>query len=100
MNLGFESLEKLIKGHKRPKRPLKEIKGHQRPKLQKPLILSLFNVKCSIYWNEIIRKSNVLKVGIFHFQYIKFLKLHFVQQVKWRILSQPGKIGSGKNIFF
>ena len=70
MNLGLKSLEKLIKGQKRPKRPTKAIQGHQRPKLQKSLILSLFNVKSSIYWNEIIRKSDFLKVGIFHFQYI------------------------------
>ena len=67
MNLGLKSLEKLIKGQKRPK---KAIQGHQRPKLQKPLILSLFNVKSSIYWNEMIRKSDFLEVGIFHFQYI------------------------------
>ena len=70
MNLGLESLEKLIKGKKRPKRPkrpIKAIQGHQRPKLQKPLILSLFNVKSSIYWNEIIRKSDFLKVEIFTF---------------------------------
>ena len=55
MNLGFKSLEKLMKGHKRPKRPLKEIKGHQRPKLQRPLILSLFNVRSSIIGNVMIR---------------------------------------------
>ena len=73
MNLGLKSLEKLIKGQKRPKRPKRPtnaIQGHQRPKLQKTLILSLFNVKSSIYWNEIIRKSDFLKVGIFQFQYI------------------------------
>ena len=73
MNLGLKSLEKLIKGQKRPKRPkrpTKAIQGHQRPQLQKSLILSLFNVKSSIYWNIIIRKSDFFKVGIFHFQYI------------------------------
>ena len=77
MNLGIKSLEKLIKGQKRskkakkrPKRPTKAIQGHQGPKLQKYLILSLFNIKSSIYWNEIIKKSDFLKVGIFQFQYI------------------------------
>jgi hypothetical protein len=72
----------MIKGQKRPKRPTKAIKGHQRPKLQKPLIVSLFNVISSIYWNEIIRKIDFLKVGLFHFQYLKFLKSHFVKKVK------------------
>ena len=70
MNLGLKSLEKLIKGQKgqkRPKRPTNAIQGHQRPKLQKTLILSLFNLKSSIYWNEIIRKSDFLKVEIFTF---------------------------------
>ena len=67
MNLGLKSLEKLIKGQKRPKRPTIAIQGHQRPKLQKTLILSLVNVKSSIYWNEIIRKSDFLKVEIFTF---------------------------------
>ena len=55
-NLGLKSLEKLIKGQKRPKRPTKAIKGHQRPRLLKPLILPLFNVKPSIYWNEMTIK--------------------------------------------
>ena len=55
MNLGLKSLEKLIKGQKRPKRPTNAIQGHQRPKLQKPLILSLFNVRSSIIGNVIIR---------------------------------------------
>ena len=77
MNLGLKSLEKLIKGQKRPKkakkgqkrpkRPTNVIKGHQRPKLQKTLILSLVNIKSSIYWNEIIRKSDFLKVEIIIF---------------------------------
>ena len=70
MNLGLKSLEKLIKGQKgqkRPKRPTNAIQGHQRPKLQKTLILSLVNVKSSIYWNEIKRKSDFLKVEIFTF---------------------------------
>ena len=77
MNLGLKSLEKLIKGQKRPKkakkgqkrpkRPTNAIQGHQRPKLQKALILSLVNLKSSIYWNEIIRKSDFLKVEIFTF---------------------------------
>jgi hypothetical protein len=31
INLGLKSLEKLIKGQKRPKRATKAIKGHQRP---------------------------------------------------------------------
>ena len=66
MNLGLKSLEKLIKGQKRPKRPTKAIQGHQRPKLQKNF-LSLVNVKSSIYWNEIIRKNDFLKVEIFIF---------------------------------
>ena len=82
MNLGLKSLEKSIKGQKRPKRPTKAIQGHQRPKPQKSLISSLFNVKSSIYWNEIIKKGDFLKVRIFHFQYIKFLKLDFVKKVK------------------
>ena len=77
MNLGLKSLEKLIKGQKRPKKakkgqkrpkiPKSAIQGHQRPKLQKTLILLLFNVKSSIYWNEILRKSDFLNVEIFTF---------------------------------
>ena len=70
MNLGLKSLEKLIKGRKgqkRPKRPTIAIQGHHRPKLPKTLILSLVNVKSSIYWNEVIRKSDFLKVEIFTF---------------------------------
>ena len=85
MNLGLKSLEKLIKGQKRPNRPIKAIQGHQRPKPQKPLILSLFNVKSSIYWNEMIRKSDFLEVfrsWNFSFSIHKFLKLHFVKKVK------------------
>ena len=85
MNLGLKSLEKLIKGQKRPKKA-KEINNcHSRPKLQKTLILSLFNVKSSIYWNEMIRKSDFLEVfrsWNFSFSIHKFLKLHFVKKVK------------------
>ena len=81
MNLGLKSLEKLIKGQKRPKRPTNAIQGHQRPKLQKTLILSLVNVKSSIYWNELLRKSDFLRLKFSHSLH-KILKLHFVKNVK------------------
>ena len=55
MNLGLKSLEKLIKGQKRPKkakkgqkrpkRPTKAIQGHQRPKLQK---FDFITIQCKI----------------------------------------------------
>ena len=64
---GQKRPKKAKKGQKRPKRPTNAIQGHQRPKLQKTLILSLFNVKSSIYWNELLRKSGFLKVEIFIF---------------------------------
>ena len=74
-----------LKNHprpQRPKRPMKAKKGHQRPKLSKILISSIINVKSSINWNVILRKSCFSKIDNFHFHNIKFLKLHFVKNVK------------------
>ena len=63
----------------RPKRPKKVIKGQN---FQKLLISSIINVKSSIKWNVILRKSCFSKIDNFHFHNIKFLKLHFVKNVK------------------
>ena len=66
----------------RPKRPMKAKKGHQRPDLQKSLISSIFHVKSCINGNLILWKSCFSKIGNFHFHNIKFLKLHFVKNIK------------------
>jgi hypothetical protein len=61
----------------RPKRPMKAKKGHQRPELQK--INDFINIQC-----KIINKWECCfsKIGNFHFHNIKFLKLHFVKNMK------------------
>ncbi len=60
----------------RPKRPMKAKKGHQRPELQK--LIDFINIQCKIInkW-----ECNTKKI-CFHFHYIKFLKLHFVKNIK------------------
>ena len=75
----------MIKGQKRSKRPTKATKGHQRPKLQKLFISSLFNVKSSICWNEIIRRS-----WNFSFAIHRILEITFCQK-KLRFLRISGK---------
>jgi hypothetical protein len=75
-------LKKFVKGHKRQKgqrRPKKAIKGQN---FKKSLISSIFNVKSSINGNVILRKTCFSKIGNFHFHSIKFLKLHFVKDIK------------------
>ena len=75
-----------LKNHprpQRPKRPMKANKGQHSPKLQISLLLSLFNVKSSTNVNTILKKMCFKKVGNFHFHYINFLKLHFVEFIKY-----------------
>ena len=74
----------LKKNYPRPKRPMKANKGQQSPKLQKNILLSLFNVKSSINVNKILKKCVFIKSEIFIFiTYINFLKLYFVEYIKF-----------------
>merc|ERR1712051_728740 len=71
-----------LKNHprpQRPKRPKEAIKGQN---FQKSLISSIINVKSSINEIVILRKSFFSKIDNFHFHNIKFLKLHFIKNVK------------------
>ena len=79
---GWSFLKKIIQGQQRPKRPMKAKKGHQRPELQK--IIDFINIQCKIInkWECKLRKSCFSKIGNFHFHNIKFLKLHFVKNIK------------------
>ena len=75
-------LKKFIQGHKGQKgqwRPKKAIKGQT---LKKSLFSSIFHVKSSINWKVLLWKSCFSKIGNFHFHIIKFLKLHFVKNIK------------------
>jgi hypothetical protein len=70
-----------LKNRPRPERPMKAKKGHQRPKLPKIIVKSYVN------GNVILRKSCFSKIENFHFHKIKFLKLHFVKNIKiWVLL--------------
>ena len=74
-----------LKNHprpQRPKRPMKAKKVIKGQNFQKLLISSIINVKSSINGNVILRKSCFSKIDNFHFHNIKFLKLHFVKNVK------------------
>ena len=62
---------------------MKANKGQQSPKLQISLLLSLFNAKSSIIVNMILKRCIFKKIWNFHFHYINFLKLHFVEYVKF-----------------
>ena len=57
-------------------------KGHQRPELQK--IIDFINIQCKIInkWECNTKKVCFSKIENFHFYYIKFLKLHFVKNIK------------------
>ena len=61
---------------------MKAKKGHQRPELQK--IIDFMDIQCKIInkWEFNTRKLCFSKIGNFHFHYIKFLKLHFVKNIK------------------
>ena len=92
MNLGLKSLEKLIKGQKRPKKAKKGQTCQQRPLKAKTsktfhFITYQWKVIHKLEWK--IRKSDFLKVGIFHFQYIKFL--NYILSKKLRFLRNSGK---------
>jgi hypothetical protein len=71
-----------LKNHQRPTKAEKTNEGHKRSELQKSLIPSILNVKSSINGNVIQRKSCFSKIENFHFHNIKFLKLHFVKNIK------------------
>ena len=62
---------------------MKANKGQHSPKLQLSLLLSLFNVKSSTNVNTILKKMCFKKVRNFHFRSINFLKLHFVEFIKY-----------------
>jgi len=62
---------------------MKANKSQQSPKLQIYLLLSLINVKSSINVNIILEKCVFKKFEIWNFHYINFLKLHFVEYVKF-----------------
>ena len=64
----------------RPQRPMKANKGQQSLKLQISFLLSSFNAKSSINVNMILKECVFLKKPEnFHFHYINFLKLNFVE---------------------
>ena len=51
----------------------------------------MFNVKSSINGNVILKKSCISKIGNFHFHNIKFLKLHYVKNIKNRVRARDQK---------
>ena len=66
-----------------PKRPMKANKGQQSPKLQ--ISFFIITIQCKII-NKCqydTREMCFLKIRNFHFHYINFLKLHFVEFVKF-----------------
>ena len=62
---------------------MKANKGQHSPKLQIYMLLSLINIKSSINVNMILKECVFKKSENFHFHYINFLKLHFVEYVKF-----------------
>ena len=65
-----------------PQRPMKAKKGHQWSDLQK--IIDFINIPCKIInkWECNTKKKLFFKNWKFSFYNIKFLKLHFVKNIK------------------
>ena len=71
-----------LKIRPRPQRPMKAKKGHQWSDLQK--IIDFINIPCKTMYKYECNTIKKLfsKIGNFHFHNIKFLKLHFVKNIK------------------
>ena len=67
----------------RPKRPMKANKGQKSPKLQISFVIITIQCKIISKCQYDTKEMCFLKIWNFHFHHINFLKLHFVEFVKF-----------------
>ena len=83
----------------RPKRPMKANKGQQSPKLQISFVIITIQCKIINKCQYDTKEMCFLKIWNFHFHYINFLKLHFVEYIKFSKHFQWNN-GTGSFIWF
>ena len=96
---GHFLLKKIIQGQKGQWRPTKANKGQQSPKLQISYVIITIQCKIINKCQYDTKEMCFLKIWNFHFHYINFLNLHFVEYVKFSKHFQWNN-GTGSFIWF